>query len=71
MIAEQMRTLSEISRKKKIPVIITNQVYFDFLSEEEAVEIVKIFLETKFPIKGREERDMRRMEKIKKIEEND
>ncbi len=35
MIAEQMRMLSEISRKKKIPVIITNQVYFDFLSEEE------------------------------------
>lgn len=34
-IAEQMRTLSEISRKKDIPIIITNQVYSEFLSEEE------------------------------------
>ena len=34
-IAEQMRILSEISRKKNIPVIITNQVYFEFLSEED------------------------------------
>lgn len=33
--AEQMKNLSEISRKQKIPVIITNQVYSDFLSEEE------------------------------------
>ena len=40
----------------------------DFLSEEEALEIVRIFLETKFPLKGREERDIRRMEKIKEIE---
>jgi DNA repair protein RadB len=34
-IAEQMRILSEISRKKNIPIIITNQVYFGFLSEED------------------------------------
>ena len=34
-IAEQMRILSEISRKQKIPVIITNQVYSEFQSEEE------------------------------------
>ena len=34
-IAEQMRILSEISRKQKIPVVITNQVYSGFLSEEE------------------------------------
>ena len=33
--AEQMRTLAEISRKQNIPVIITNQVYSGFLSEEE------------------------------------
>ncbi len=33
--AEQMRMLAEISRKQKIPVIITNQVYSGFLSEEE------------------------------------
>lgn len=33
--AEQMRMLSEISRKQNIPVIITNQVYSGFLSEEE------------------------------------
>ena len=34
-VADQMRTLSEISRKQKIPIIITNQVYSEFLSEEE------------------------------------
>lgn len=34
-IAEQMRILSEISRKKDVPIIITNQVYFGFLSEED------------------------------------
>ncbi|MBI2044369.1 DNA repair and recombination protein RadB [Candidatus Pacearchaeota archaeon] len=33
--AEQMKILSEISRKHHIPVIITNQVYSEFLSEEE------------------------------------
>lgn len=34
-ISKQMRDLAEISRKQKIPVIITNQVYFGFLSEED------------------------------------
>ena len=33
--AEQMRTLAEISRKQNIPVLVTNQVYSGFLSEEE------------------------------------
>lgn len=39
--AEQMKTLSEISRKQKVPVIITNQVYSEFLSEEELRQGVK------------------------------
>ncbi len=34
-VANQMRALSEISRKQAIPVIITNQVYSDFLKEED------------------------------------
>jgi len=34
-IAKQMRILAEIARKQKIPVIITNQVYGGFLSEED------------------------------------
>ena len=34
-VAEQMRILAEISRKQNIPVIITNQVYHDFLSRED------------------------------------
>jgi DNA repair protein RadB len=34
-VAWQMRILSEISRKQNIPVIITNQVYSDFLSEKD------------------------------------
>jgi len=34
-VAKQMRILAEIARKKKIPVIITNQVYSSFLSEED------------------------------------
>ncbi len=34
-VARQMRMLVEISRKEKIPVIITNQVYGNFLSFEE------------------------------------
>jgi len=37
-VAKQMRTLSEISRKKNIPVLITNQVYSDFVSEGELRE---------------------------------
>jgi len=34
-VAKQMRVLAEISRKEQIPIIITNQVYHGFLSEEE------------------------------------
>lgn len=34
-IARQMRDLAEISRKQQIPILITNQVYFGFLSEED------------------------------------
>lgn len=34
-LAEQMRILAEIARKKQIPVIVTNQVYTEFLSDEE------------------------------------
>jgi len=34
-IAKQMRILAEIARKQEIPVIITNQVYTGFLSEED------------------------------------
>jgi len=33
--AKQMKMLAEIARKQKIPIIITNQVYSGFLSEEE------------------------------------
>ncbi len=34
-LARQMKVLSEISRRYNIPVIITNQVYADFLSRED------------------------------------
>ncbi len=34
-VARQMRVLSEIARKKNIPVLITNQVYESFVSEED------------------------------------
>ncbi len=34
-VAKQMRDLAEIARKKKIPVIITNQVYSEFIKEDE------------------------------------
>ena len=34
-LAKQMRILSEISRKQNIPILITNQGYSEFLSEEE------------------------------------
>ena len=36
-----MRTLAEIARKQKIPVILTNQVYSGFLSEEDLKKGVK------------------------------
>jgi DNA repair protein RadB len=34
-VARQMRVLSEIARKKNIPVMVTNQVYEDFISFED------------------------------------
>lgn len=34
-IAKQMRALAEISRKQEVPVLITNQVYSGFVSEED------------------------------------
>jgi len=34
-LARQMRILAEIARTKNIPVIVTNQVYSEFLNEEE------------------------------------
>jgi DNA repair protein RadB len=34
-VAKQMRVLAEIARKKKIPVMITNQVYYGFQTEED------------------------------------
>lgn len=34
-LAKQLRVLAEIARTRNIPVIITNQVYSEFLSEEE------------------------------------
>ncbi len=37
-LATQMRILAEISRKKQIPVIVTNQVYSEFLSEKDFKE---------------------------------
>jgi len=40
-LAWQMKLLSEISRKNRIPVIITNQVYSEFLSEEERKKGIK------------------------------
>jgi DNA repair protein RadB len=40
-VAQHMRILSEISRKQNIPIIITNQVYSGFLSEEEFKKGIK------------------------------
>jgi len=37
-LARQLRILAEIARKKNIPVLVTNQVYSDFLSEQELRE---------------------------------
>jgi DNA repair protein RadB len=34
-LARQMRTLAEIARNKNIPILVTNQVYSEFLSEED------------------------------------
>ena len=38
ILARQMRILSEIARKQELPVIITNQVYSEFLSKEDFEE---------------------------------
>ncbi|MCX6748059.1 MAG: DNA repair protein RadB, partial [Candidatus Pacearchaeota archaeon] len=38
-LARQLRMLAEISRKKSIPVIITNQVYTNFSDEKKEKEI--------------------------------
>ncbi len=40
-LAQQMKMLSEIVRKQNIPVIITNQVYSEFVSEEDFRQGVK------------------------------
>lgn len=40
-VAKQMQILAEISRKQDIPVLITNQVYHEFLSEEEWKKKIK------------------------------
>ena len=40
-VAKQMRILAEIARKQNIPVLITNQVYSEFLSEDELRKGVK------------------------------
>ncbi|MEK6840468.1 MAG: DNA repair and recombination protein RadB [Nanoarchaeota archaeon] len=40
-LAWQMKTLAEISRKQRIPVIITNQVYSEFLSEDDRKKGIK------------------------------
>jgi len=40
-LAWQMKLLSEISRKQNIPIIITNQVYHEFLSDEEKRKGIK------------------------------
>ena len=34
-VAKQMRALAEIARKQHIPIVITNQVYTNFVSEED------------------------------------
>ncbi len=41
VLAWQMKVLAEISRKQEIPVIITNQVYSEFLSEEQLKKGIK------------------------------
>jgi DNA repair protein RadB len=37
-VAKQMRNLAEIARKQNIPVIVTNQVYTEFLSDEDILK---------------------------------
>jgi DNA repair protein RadB len=38
VLARQMKILAEISRKKQIPIILTNQVYSEFLTAEQRQE---------------------------------
>lgn len=40
-LALQMKVLAEISRREKIPILITNQVYTEFLSDEDLKKGVK------------------------------
>jgi RecA/RadA recombinase len=40
-VAKQMRILAEIARRQKIPVIITNQVYRQFVCSEDWMKGVK------------------------------
>jgi len=40
-LARQLRILSEISRKQQIPIVITNQVYSDFISNEKIKEGIR------------------------------
>jgi hypothetical protein len=40
-VARQMRILAEIARKKEIPILITNQVYGSFVSEDDWKKGVK------------------------------
>jgi len=40
-LAKQMRILAEIARKQNIPVLITNQVYSEFLCEEDLKKGIK------------------------------
>ncbi len=40
-VAKQMRVLAEIARKKNIPVLITNQVYKQFVSQEDWIKGVE------------------------------
>jgi len=40
-LANQLRVLNEIARKQQIPVLVTNQVYAEFLSQEDIEEGIK------------------------------
>jgi DNA repair protein RadB len=40
-LASQLRTLNEIARKQNIPVLVTNQVYSEFLTDEQLKEGIK------------------------------
>jgi DNA repair protein RadB len=40
-LARQMRILAEVSQKQAIPIVVTNQVYSEFLSEEDLKKGIK------------------------------